>query len=54
MSQTTNSHKLTLEQAVESSPSELPIIELECTTNTDMNVERRKEDAKKPLYIKRI
>lgn len=54
MSRTMNSHKLTLQQTVGGSPSELPIIELECTTNTDMNVERRKEDAKKPLYIKRI
>jgi hypothetical protein len=53
MSRTSNSHKLALQQAIGGSPIELPVIELDCA-NTNMNAEKGKEDAKKPLYIKRI
>jgi hypothetical protein len=53
MSRASNSRKLALQQAAGGSTMELPVIELE-STNTDVDIEKGKEDAKEPLYIKRV
>ena len=52
MSRASNS-KLVLNDLADCPVTEFPVIELECST-TDRNVNKRKEDAKKPLYIKRV
>jgi len=53
MSRASNSRKLALQQTADGSTMELPVIELE-STNIDVDIEKGKEDAKKPLYIKRV
>lgn len=45
--------KLVLNDLADGPATEFPIIELECSS-TDRNVNKRKEDAKKPLYISRV
>jgi len=52
MSRASN-YKLVLNDIADSPVTEFPIIELECSS-TDRNVNKRKEDAKKPLYIRRV
>ncbi len=52
MSHSSNS-KLKRSEEVDSSLEELPIVELEFA-NTDMSSEKKKEDARKPLYFKRV
>jgi len=52
MSRASN-YKLVLNDLADGPVTEFPIIELECSS-TDRNVNKRKEDAKKPLYIRRV
>ena len=52
MSRASN-YKLVLNDLAEGPVAEFAIIELECSS-TDRNTNKRKEDAKKPLYIRRV
>ncbi len=52
MSRSSNS-KLKRSEEVDGSLEELPIVELEFA-DADMSPEKKKEDARKPLYIKRV
>jgi hypothetical protein len=52
MSRVSN-YKLVLNDLADDPVAEFPIIESECSS-TDRNANKRKEDAKKPLYIRRV